>query len=110
MDPPSASSISLSEDPSILPRYFPYNLTLETHLSDPPSAPSDFLSRDPSIFPVPYPTLIIQKSLQKSQMSLPVVTASLSCAPEAALLQLELLNILLQDSAYAYPTDITAFN
>ena len=50
------------------------------------------------------------KSLQKAQMSPPVVANSLFYAPEDALLQLESLKILLYDSAYTYPINTLGSN
>ena len=76
---------------------------MEVPLSDPQYAPSDSPSGYPSNFPVPDPTAMFQKSLQKAQMALPVVATSLSYAPEAALLQMESLKMIIQDAASSYP-------
>ena len=43
-------------------------------------------------------------------MAFPDVSAILSYAPEAALLLMESLEILLQDDASSYPTYIPGFN
>ena len=83
---------------------------MEAPFSDPPSATSDYTSGYPYIFTVPEPTAMFQKSTQKAQADLPIITASLSYASEAALLQLESLKTLLQDSASAYPSYIPASN
>ena len=63
-----------------------------------------------TIFPGPDPTAMFHKSFQQAQMALPVVAFSLSYAPEAALLQLKSLKMLLQYVASIYPTDIPAPN
>ena len=50
---------------------------------------------------------MFNKSVQNSQVDLPVVADSLSYSPEAALLQMESLKMLLQDPYSAYHSDIT---
>ena len=51
---------------------------------------------------------MFQKSLQNPEMDLPIVTASLSYAPEAALFQLDALKMLLHYAASVYLVYITA--
>ena len=53
---------------------------------------------------------MFQKSLQKAQMAFLVVSASLYYATKAALLQLDSLKMLLQESDYAYPDIIPDSN
>ena len=99
-----------SGDNSRLPSPLPSNLTLEAPLSYPQYAPSDSPRGDPSIFLVQDPSLMFNKSPQKYQMDLHVVSNIISYAPEAALLQLESLNMLLRDAASTHPTYIPYLN
>ena len=106
LEPTFQPSGSPSGDLSSLPPAFPSNLPLEAVFSYTLSAPIDSPIGYPSIFPGPDPTSMFQKSLQKYQMALPIIAASLSCALESAVLPLDFLNILLQDAPSAYPADI----
>ena len=53
---------------------------------------------------------MLQKSPQKDQSTLPVFAYRISYSPESALLQLESLKNIIQDSASAYVADIPALN
>ena len=53
---------------------------------------------------------MFQKSLQQSQMIFTVLSASIYFVPEVSVLQLELMKILIQEYAYAYPAVIPASN
>ena len=101
---------SPSGHPSCLPSPLTSNLPLYVTFSYPQYARSDSPRGDTSIFPVPDPTTMFQKSLQKSQMVLPVVDNSLSYSHEPAILQLESRKMLIQDTASFYPTDISDYN
>ena len=53
---------------------------------------------------------MFHKSLQRAQMAFPVIYASLNYTPAAAILQLELMNMVLQEADSAHPSEIPAYN
>ena len=53
---------------------------------------------------------MFQNSLHNDQTDFPIVTANHTYEPAAALLHMESLNMLLQEAASAYPTDIPDYN
>ena len=53
---------------------------------------------------------MLQESLHKTQIAVPVIDASLTYAPSDALLHMESLKMLLQEAASAYPSDIPHYN